>query len=786
MAHDDTPIHPDKLTSGRKPLPDDEGLPFERLGHFEILSKIGSGGMGDVYKGYDEHLQRTVAVKVLPLELARDKGFVKRFHAEAKAVATLDHANIASIHFTGEESGYHFFAMQYVAGESLAERLDRCEQLAVDTALDIAEQMLGGLEAAHTAGLIHRDIKPGNILIEEDTGHVVLVDFGLVRTLGDGSTVTAAGTVVGTVDYLAPEQARGEPVDIRADLYSVGVLLYRMLAGRLPFSAGVPAAVIYQHAHEPAPRLREVVPNLPAEVEAIVATLIEKDPACRYQTASEVIEAIRACRSVRTAPTHRTRTAATGNSLSAEFGSRQSWATAAIGGVSAAALLVILAGYLFSLSGSPVLSSGGDTPATVGPDHSGAAATPADVKLEPGDELPRNQWVDVLQYVDPSWDVVSGGWWREEGGVTTEPSKMSRIMLPIEIGGSYDIKAEFTRTSGKDSINLIIPVGQRTCRLTLAGWAQTAHGLGKIDGRTGSDRANPARFTPGKLVNDRRYRVLASIRTKKDDVTIDVSLDGKPIIAWKGKQSSLSVTPYTGLPYSKRAALMAYDSTVTYHSASLRSISGKTKLAQRPEPPFDDGPNDRWVDLLANVDLKRDTIHGHWFRLEEAISVAPVSADEGLVRLMLPEVVDGSYDLVAEFTRNQGSDSVTIALPVGIRTCILHFSACNGKNAGLEQIDGKRIVDAHNPAVRRPGSLVNGRRYKALVSVRLLPSPGVDDDDAVIDVWLDGRPYVRWSGRASLLDLGAWKFPEPRHVGLGANRALVTFHSVRLQNVSGE
>jgi hypothetical protein len=185
---------------------------------------------------------------------------------------------------------------------------------------------------------------------------------------------------------------------------------------------------------------------------------------------------------------------------------------------------------------------------------------------------------------------------------------------------------------------------------------------------------------------------------------------------------------------------------------------------------------------LADVDVDRDTIHGYWCCVEDGIAVAQASVGEPSIRLMLPEVVEGSYDLMAELTRTHGSDAATITLPVGTRACTLHLGASGGQVSGLDQIDGKGIADPLAPAVRRPGSLVNGRRYEALVSVRLLPCSRLDDHDVLIDIWLDGRPLVRWTGRESSLGLDpAWNLPERRHVAIGANKSLVTFHDLRLR-----
>ncbi|HEY3968800.1 MAG TPA: protein kinase [Planctomycetaceae bacterium] len=297
----DTSIAPGQPSITRKetvPSPrEEEPLPFARLGHYEIVRQIGHGGMGDVYLGYEQALDRKVAIKVLPADLARSDDFVRRFRTEATAVAKLNHPNIVPIHLIGEDQGHHFYVMQFVEGESLAERLGREERLGVVETLKIVEQALAGLAAAHDQGMVHRDIKPGNILLDSRSGRALLADFGLVKSL-DSSVAgkTATGIVMGTADYISPEQGRGRAVDHRSDLYSVGVLLYRMLSGRLPFTADSPTALIFQHVYEPPPDLQSVVPDVPAALAQMVARLLAKSPADRHQTAEGVLADLRVIR----------------------------------------------------------------------------------------------------------------------------------------------------------------------------------------------------------------------------------------------------------------------------------------------------------------------------------------------------------------------------------------------------------------------------------------------------------------------------------------------------------
>jgi serine/threonine protein kinase/formylglycine-generating enzyme required for sulfatase activity len=264
-------------------------LPFQMLGRYKILSRLGHGGMGEVYHGYDESLDRHVAIKVLPPELARHETFVRRFKFEAAAVAKLTHPNVVQVYFIGEDAGHQFFVMQLVVGESLAQLLARKGRLEVDEAIAIFSQCLQGLEAAHAEGLVHRDVKPGNVLLEGATGRVLLADFGLVKAQLPENAITATGLIMGTADYLSPEQARSKDVDGRADLYSLGVVLYQMLSGRLPFEAESSTGKLFQHAYESPEPLADIAPHVPAPLAWLVSRLMAKNRSERYQTAAEAL-----------------------------------------------------------------------------------------------------------------------------------------------------------------------------------------------------------------------------------------------------------------------------------------------------------------------------------------------------------------------------------------------------------------------------------------------------------------------------------------------------------------
>jgi serine/threonine-protein kinase len=242
--------------------------------------------MAKVFKGQDRVLDRTVAVKVLSPQFAGDDQFVARFRREAQAAAALNHGNIVSVFDTGSQGDIHYIVMEYVQGRTLRDIIRNEGPLLPERAAEIAHAVAGALAAAHQAGLVHRDIKPGNIMLTP-TGEVKVMDFGIART-ATGDTLTQTAAVLGTASYLSPEQAQGEPVDARSDIYSLGCVLYEMLSGNPPFTGDSPVAIAYKHVRDdPVPPSR-VNPDIPGGLEAVVIKSMAKNPANRYQTAAEM------------------------------------------------------------------------------------------------------------------------------------------------------------------------------------------------------------------------------------------------------------------------------------------------------------------------------------------------------------------------------------------------------------------------------------------------------------------------------------------------------------------
>jgi hypothetical protein len=262
---------------------DSDSLIGQYLGKYQIKAELGRGGMGVVYRGYDPLLDRPVAIKVLPPQLTYDGQFVQRFHQEAVLAARLHHPGIVPIYDVGEQNGIHYIVMLFLEGMTLEGWLQRQGPLAPAQARPILRQVADALDYAHSHGVIHRDIKPANVMLSPE-GHATLMDFGLVRA-AEGTSLTRTGMVMGTPEYMSPEQALGEEVDGRSDIYSLGIVLYKMLSGKVPFARTTPYAITYAHINEPPPPLRQVRADLPAGVEAVVNKALAKRREDRYARA---------------------------------------------------------------------------------------------------------------------------------------------------------------------------------------------------------------------------------------------------------------------------------------------------------------------------------------------------------------------------------------------------------------------------------------------------------------------------------------------------------------------
>jgi eukaryotic-like serine/threonine-protein kinase len=257
---------------------------------YAVGELLGRGGMAEVYLGTDRVLDRPVAVKVLGSWLVDDGTFVERFRREARAAARISHPNIVAVYDTGSEDGIHYIVMELVPGETLADVLRSEGHLASERATRIARSVADALAVAHAAGIVHRDVKPANVMLTRNGG-AKLTDLGIARSL-EGESITRASTILGTAGYLSPEQARGDRVDHRSDIYSLGCVMYEMLTGRQPFEADSPVAVAYKHVHEDPSPPSSVEPSVPPALDAVTMRAMAKDPAARFQAAEEMATAM--------------------------------------------------------------------------------------------------------------------------------------------------------------------------------------------------------------------------------------------------------------------------------------------------------------------------------------------------------------------------------------------------------------------------------------------------------------------------------------------------------------
>jgi YVTN family beta-propeller protein len=340
-------------------------LPTEgqQFGGYRLGEQLGRGGMGVVYRAEHIHLGRTVALKVLAPELSADKDFRARFLRESRLAATLDHPNIVTVYDAGDIDGSLYLAMRLVQGEDLSDMLARRHTLEPREAVERLEQVGSALDAAHAAGLVHRDVKPGNVLVEGERCY--LTDFGLTKstTRSDLTAMTATGVFLGTPDYASPEQISGTDVDARTDIYALGAVLHECLSGSRPFPRDSTVAVLYAHLHEPPPRPSELRPGLPEALDDVVERAMAKAPGDRYASCADLTaaarQAVEGAADVTGAPATQTAVAAPATEVTQPGGARSRARTPLVIGLAAAALVAVLAVIL--LAGGGGGGGGGNT-----------------------------------------------------------------------------------------------------------------------------------------------------------------------------------------------------------------------------------------------------------------------------------------------------------------------------------------------------------------------------------------------------------------------------------------
>lgn len=530
-------------------------LPMELRNHsrYAIQKRLGRGGMGMVYHAMHRLMNRQVALKMIRSDLLATPLAVSRFRREVQAAAQLDHANIVTAFDAEEVSGIHFLVMEYVEGRSLDQLVDQKGPLAIPVAVSIARQIAQGLHHAHSLGMIHRDIKPNNVMITRQ-GKIKILDFGLARWSGRSNEktlpqITATGSHLGTLMYAAPEQRKsaGE-VDARADVYSLGATLVYLLTGKPP-----PLKMVEGITED-----LTLPTDVPLELQAVIQRMLMPLPADRYPSAKTVVDALTPYSSSNLSPVVTSQTKGLRYAL-----------------MVAIALVLVMMGLLLE----NLFRNRGNHPATQATEL--AATTP--VRANPPVTLPietsplpktvpppkveqlEDTWQSLLPLINPRRDRVAGNWSFVNEELTVGPSRGARLIIPIQVPAEYDLRITFTRRTGRNSIGAILMHGGKQCTMELDAWEQHLAGFQNVDGKSMLD--NPTRREGVALENNRRYTLLMEVRAE----SIRALLEGQEVSRYVGDGKNLSVdASYWAVPSNTTLGLLSWESWTTFHAVELR------------------------------------------------------------------------------------------------------------------------------------------------------------------------------------------------------------------------
>jgi serine/threonine protein kinase/WD40 repeat protein len=561
--------------------PPEEPGELGRLAHYRILKLLGQGGMGAVFQAEDTHLCRPVALKVMLPAYADDRAARERFLREARAAAAIKHDHIVTIYQVGEGNGVPFLAMEFLRGAPLDRWLEKYPRPTVSQILRLGREVAAGLAAAHAKGLIHRDIKPGNVWLEAPAGRVKILDFGLARSQKDVQ-ITQSGLILGTPAYMSPEQARGQTVDHRSDLWSLGVLLYRLATGKLPFAGTDMISTLTAIALEEPPPVLDLNPDLPPALVGLIERLLTKDPPGRPQSADEVVRELKA---IGRGANPAERTAITTDGKGGKEPSsrtlrqepppvptrqrrwpppRSRWKSRLA--VGTAALVVIAAGVFVATRSK---RNAEPLPKTVTVDNPAAAVVP----LPPANGAAR----DLLALVDPAKDALGGTWEKRPEGLTgrIEGDKVAKLQIPYRPPAEYDLRVEFTRTGSNHEVMVSLSHGGHSFR-----WTMDMRGGQYLFQNMGVRPAeNPSIVNHGKLTNNRRHMTVVRVR----NAGADAELDGKPITSYRGDYADLRSWVAFRLKDESLLGLLVHEGPVVFHTVEVTDVTG-TGGVLRPPP----------------------------------------------------------------------------------------------------------------------------------------------------------------------------------------------------------
>jgi serine/threonine protein kinase len=554
---------------------------------YEVIRELGKGGMGIVYLAQHRVMSRMVALKVINRRLLRNQMAVDRFQLEVQSAARLNHRNIVTA-FDAEQAGdLHFLVMEYVEGTDLATTVSRRGQLPVVYACNYIMQAAQGLQHAHEQGMVHRDIKPQN-LMRTRKGTVKILDFGLARLASNSDSdapapagLTVEGVTLGTPDYIAPEQARdSRRADIRSDIYSLGCTLYFLLTGSVPYPSGTVVEKVLAHCTGNPVPIGSFRSDLPEALIAIIERMMARDPAARFQTPAEVAAVLKPFSQPGAAgsdpitsdalPEESPRQAAgatrvdfsTSNSstttgsphtASKRPGMRWRWPVIALGLVASSGLLAIL------------LNSGRNRQ----PDSNrnsivtreGSSTTPTDSTSS------HEAWIDLIARAKPNDENSVGTWQRTSGELTVDAEESARIALPYTPPVEYDLDIEFTRHTGTLSIAVIFAAGSGLATFELDAWGKHLGGIQLIDGRNLQQQNTGTVQLP--LNNGQQYRLRMEVRRDR----VIATLDGRMLTTYIGNGSNLQPLELWRLPGNAPLGVGAYSADTTFHTIRIRPVA---------------------------------------------------------------------------------------------------------------------------------------------------------------------------------------------------------------------
>lgn len=622
-------------TIQKKIIEQQQGL--TQLGSFRLSRKLGEGGMGAVYLAEDSLAGRTVAIKVLPSKFSSNPEFVARFRREARSTGKLSHPNIVAAYSFGEDGGHHYFVMEYMAGAPLDSRLKNGGRVPWDEAVSIVKQVAAGLQYAHNHGLIHRDIKPGNIFIAE-TGEAKILDLGLSKSLDENeqSFMTQSGAVLGTPHYISPEQARSDKgIDGRTDIYSLGATFYHLVTGKTPFEGNGAAVILMKHLTEQLPSPLDLNPDLPEAVVQVICKMMAKHPLDRYTRCEDLIadlELIGQGKTPSAAHLEENKssvmmrrqhlndaTHSVGRRLTqdvphkktvrlqeeAKPARRPLWMYAA--GAAAMVLVVFLIGALRSRGKEQKLSAVKDPGVTevkepVSPTKTTPIATPPEtpvksvpqpvpVPVNPTPPTPPAvlKRVDLLALIDLERDVVRGRWTRRDDGILSDATGDfavgmggARVQFPYRMPSEYDLRVEFTKQSGPACVAVLFPSPRTSIGLSgtyayiVGGWGNSTAGFELVNGMNAQGRATPEgqRNDTVRFGQWLRNGERQTLLLQVRRQSARVSLDGTEIGFSPPSYRNMSPAHWYALRDQTLAGLSSWSSPTLFHTVELTEVSG--------------------------------------------------------------------------------------------------------------------------------------------------------------------------------------------------------------------